>query len=108
MLICKYLDKEDYVCDIYGRPCHVVRGYGNCEFTEGVTRSYYIQEVINDDKKLVFNVETYTPDGIKERYTEQMVLDKQNLIEDFMYKSLSTPMLQTMKKKIENELQKRS
>jgi hypothetical protein len=108
MMVCKYLDEEDCTCDIYGRPCYVVIDSGNCEFTEGVTRSYYIQEIINDDKKLIFNIETYTPDGTKESYTEQMVLDKQNLIKDFMYKSLSTPMLQTMKTKIEKELQRRS
>ena len=65
-----------------------------------------INPVRVDDNVLSFDVIEETM-GFGERIhqaTQQYVIKKQELIEDYIYKSLKTSTLQTMKLKIENEL----
>lgn len=65
-----------------------------------------INPVRVDDNVLSFDVieETISFGERTHQAAQQYIIKKQELIEDYIYKSLKTSTLQTMKLKIENEL----
>lgn len=68
-----------------------------------LTIKHHIMPVKNNEKELAFDL-------VREGITQTVfsyVIQKNKLVEDFIYKNLETSVLQTMKLKIENELMTR-